>query len=96
MPRLSSSRIHQEAAALAHGSVTSHGFVDGNKRTVLHLTRLLVTRSGYTLAEDPEVIAEALKSIARGEIGSDDLVEWFRERLTWTEIPAQIKRKRLI
>ena len=29
-------RIHKKAAALVHGIVSNHGFVDGNKRTALY------------------------------------------------------------
>jgi len=28
-------RLHQKAAALVHGIVSNHGFVDGNKRTAV-------------------------------------------------------------
>ncbi|MCY4596914.1 MAG: type II toxin-antitoxin system death-on-curing family toxin [Bryobacterales bacterium] len=73
--------IHQKAAALVHGVVSNHGFVDGNKRTALYLVDLLVRRSGYSLNERDEVIVETLVAVARGEMGYDDLADWFRQRL---------------
>ena len=77
-------RIHQKAAALVHGVVSNHGFVDGNKRTALYLVELLVSRSGYTLVEQDERIVEMLVDVARGELGFDELAHWFKERLVRT------------
>ena len=74
-------RIHQKAAALVHGVVTNHGFVDGNKRTALYLVELLAVRSGYRLAVEDLVVADAVTSVARGELGYDALATWFEERL---------------
>ena len=73
--------IHQKAAALLHGIVSNHGFVDGNKRTALYLVELMVQRSGYVFVEDDMVIVEVITSVARGETSYGDLAEWFRERL---------------
>ena len=74
-------RIHEKAAAVVHGIVSNHGFADGNKRTALYLVELLALRSGYEFAEDDEVIADTITSVARGETDYEDLVEWFRPRL---------------
>ena len=74
-------RIHQKAAALVHGVVTNHGFVDGNKRTALYLVELLAVRSGYRLAVEDLVVADAVTDVARGELGYDALATWFEERL---------------
>lgn len=67
-----------------HGVVLSHGYVEGNKRTGLHLVELLVRRSGYTLVEQDEKIVDMLVDVARGDLDPDDLAHWFRERLTRT------------
>ncbi len=74
-------RIHQKAAALVHGIVTNHGFVDGNKRTALYLVELLAVRSGYRLAVQDLVVADIVTAVARGELGYEELAGWFRERL---------------
>ena len=73
--------IYQKAAALLHGVVCNHGFVDGNKRTAFYLVELLAQRSGYEFIEDDMAIVEIIRSVARGEIGYEDLAEWFRPRL---------------
>ena len=43
--------IHAKAAALLEAVATSHGFTDGNKRTALILTHILLDRSGYVLRQ---------------------------------------------
>ncbi len=66
---------------MVHGVVTNHGFVDGNKRTALYLVELLAVRSGYRLAVEDLVVADAVTAVARGELGYDALTTWFEERL---------------
>lgn len=74
--------IHEKAAALVHGVVSNHGFVDGNKRTALYLLNLLVTRSGYKLEiENQEEFVVLIERVVVKEICMDALAEWFRERL---------------
>ncbi|MDE2928113.1 MAG: type II toxin-antitoxin system death-on-curing family toxin [Acidobacteriota bacterium] len=74
-------RIHQKAAALVHGIVSNHGFVDGNKRTAVYLVELLAVRSDYSLIEDDLILADVITSVATGEMRYEELVEWFKKRL---------------
>ena len=55
--------------------------MDGNKRTALYLVELLAVRSGYRLAVEDLVVADAVTDVARGELGYDALATWFEERL---------------
>ncbi len=73
--------LHEKAAALIHGVVSNHGFVDGNKRTALYLAILLIRRSGYQTRVNPEAMVEVITSVARGEISLEELAEWLREEL---------------
>ena len=62
-------RIHEKAAALLHGIVSNHGFVDGNKRTGLYLIELLLRRSvapatGWTPATVPPSISSSASPTA--------------------------------
>ncbi len=78
--------IHRKAAALLHALVQNHGFVDGNKRSALIVTLLMVERSGYRLKLDvDERIDDTVVSVAEGETTFDDLAEWFRVRLSKTQ-----------
>lgn len=75
--------IAGKCAALLHGVVRNHGFVDGNKRTALLLTLLLIERSGYSLHVSPaERIDDVVVAVAEGEMSLPDLIDWFRERLS--------------
>ena len=74
-------RIHEKAAALVHGIVSNHAYVDGNKRTALYLVELLAVRSGYQLVEEDLVLADVITDVARGAMDYPDLVTWFEARL---------------
>jgi death-on-curing protein len=80
--------IGSRAAALFEAVAKNHGFVDGNKRTAILLTDLLIKRSGYRLtasdaSEDLNLAIERLAvSVARGELQLADITEWFKRRLT--------------
>jgi death-on-curing protein len=74
--------IHRKAAALLHSLVQNHGFVDGNKRSALIVTLLLVERSGYHLQLiDDERVDDMIVSVAEGKTDFDALAEWFKLRL---------------
>lgn len=74
--------IHLKAAALLHALIQNHGFVDGNKRSALIVTLLMIERSGYHLHLDgTERIDDIVVSVAERKMSFDALVEWFRLRL---------------
>ncbi|MCY4184244.1 MAG: type II toxin-antitoxin system death-on-curing family toxin [Rhodobacteraceae bacterium] len=74
-------RIHQKSAALVHGVVKNHGFVDGNKRTAFCLVRLLAIRSGYEIVATQEEIEAMLIGVAENRTDNIELVDWFRVHL---------------
>ncbi len=75
--------IANKAAAVLHSMVGNHGFVDGNKRTAWLLVEILIDRSGYTLnTRDDDPIDDLVVGVATGEIQFDELVVWFKDRLT--------------
>lgn len=74
--------IHRKAAALLHALVRNHGFVDGNKRTALIVTLLMVERSGYHLQlDEAERVDDTVVSVAEGSMDFDALADWFKIRL---------------
>lgn len=74
--------IHLKAAALLHALIQNHGFVDGNKRSALIATLLMIKRSGYRLIVDnAERIDDIVVEVAAGERSFDQLAAWFRPRL---------------
>lgn len=80
--------IASKAAALLEAVANNHGFVDGNKRTAILLTDLLIKKSGYRLTvsyvnEDlNQALEELVVSVARGELQLADITDWFKQRVT--------------
>lgn len=78
--------IAQKAAALVHSLATNHGFVDGNKRTALYMTALLLGRSGYKLRDDDEdllnrEVEEMVLAVVEHRMAFDEIKAWFKERI---------------
>ncbi len=79
--------IAQKASALVQSMAGNHGFADGNKRSTIILTHLLLLKSGYQLVplatDDPLDVAmeELVLSVVRHELEFDKIVNWFNERL---------------
>ena len=69
------------AAAYAFGIARNHPFIDGNKRTAAVVSETFLALNQHTLlANDAEVVV-AFVALAAGEIGEDDLADWFRSHL---------------
>jgi death-on-curing protein len=87
--------IARKAAALVESVATNHGFADGNKRTAVILTHLLLRKSGYELVPlgtdaslDIEVETIVL-SVVNRDVSFEDLVGWFRARIRRSEHPLR-------
>ena len=69
------------AAAYAFGIARNHPFTDGNKRTAAVVSETFLMLNGYALgATDAEVVV-AFVALAAGELGEDELADWFRQHL---------------
>ncbi|MDE2404106.1 MAG: type II toxin-antitoxin system death-on-curing family toxin [Sphingomonadales bacterium] len=69
------------AAAYAFGIARNHPFVDGNKRTAAVVSETFLALNGHVLdATDAEVVV-AFLALAAGELGEDELADWFRTHL---------------
>jgi death-on-curing protein len=69
------------AAAYAYGIARNHPFVDGNKRTAAVVSETFLRLNGFELrATDAELVV-AFLALAAGEIGEEEMADWFRERL---------------
>lgn len=69
------------AAAYAHGLVSNHGFVDGNKRVAWVTARLFLVANGRKLAFDPFDAIRIMESAAAGQVSEEEVASWFRVRL---------------
>lgn len=73
--------IGRKAAALLDGVARFHGFADGNKRTAVLLTELLLRKSGYELNATDDDLENVTVAVAVGELSLEDLVAWFKLRI---------------
>lgn len=69
------------AAAYAYGIARNHPFTDGNKRTAWVFARLFLMLNGQTLSFTPRMAIDMVLALAAGELGEDELADWFRQHL---------------
>jgi death-on-curing protein len=67
--------LKEKAAALAHQVITRHVFVDGNKRTGIHIAWEFLKSNGIDIYLDETVIDIAV-ALATGGATRDDLLIW--------------------
>ena len=68
------------AAAYLFHIVRNHPFVDGNKRTALVAALLFLGLNGVELETDDEPLEVMVWSVARNELGKEQIASWLRER----------------
>jgi death-on-curing protein len=73
--------VHDKAAALVHGLVTCHAFVDGNKRVGLAATLVWLEVNGYRLALDGEQRYAMTMRIADGTLSTEALAALLRDAI---------------
>lgn len=69
------------AAAYAYGIARNHPFTDGNKRTAWVFARLFLMLNGQSLSFTPRMAIDVVLALAAGELGEDELADWFRQHL---------------
>ncbi|QYU69502.1 type II toxin-antitoxin system death-on-curing family toxin [Leptolyngbya sp. 15MV] len=69
------------AAAYAFGLARNHPFADGNKRTAWIMARLFLRLNDITIAYDAAEAIQTVLELAAGELGEDELADWFRQHL---------------
>ena len=65
------------AAAYAFGISSNHPFVDGNKRTALVVSFAFLDINGIAVTASQEDAYETILALAAGEIGEEQIAEWF-------------------
>lgn len=74
--------IERKAAALLQAIAQNHGFVDGNKRTAVYALDLLLTRSGYRLADAAvDALEDVVIAVVEHAMSFDELVAWLRANI---------------
>jgi len=70
------------AAAYAFGIARNHPFVDGNKRTAAVVSETFLMLNGYLLTSTDAQVVVAIVGLAAGELGEDELADWFRQHIS--------------
>ena len=68
------------AASYAFGLARNYPFVDGNKRTAAAVSITFLDLNGCRFSGSDAEIVVAFAALAAGEVGEDELAQWFRER----------------
>ena len=71
--------LEEKVAALIHGIITSHPFLDGNKRTAIRLGLDVMLENGRQLdltAIDDQAVEDTAVAVAVGELSLEELARW--------------------
>lgn len=81
--------LASKAAALFEAIATNHGFVDGNKRTAIYVTYLLIRRSHHDISQlesDAGLtipLEDLALAVATGEKRLPEITAWFQQRIVF-------------
>lgn len=66
------------AASYAFGIAKNHPFIDGNKRTAFVTAATFIELHGRGMVASEADAVTITLALAAGEVGEDDVAEWFR------------------
>jgi len=72
------SDLFTKAAALMHGLIKNHPFIDGNKRTAITAASLFLLQKGYRLETSNDELHRFTLKVASENIAIDEIARWFR------------------
>lgn len=65
-----------KAAVMCRSIISNHPFVDGNKRTGIHVTLIFLELNGIELQYSQNELIELGFGVASGRLSSDDILKW--------------------
>jgi death-on-curing protein len=68
------------AAALCHGLVRDHPFVDGNKRVGFLAAYTFLALNGLKFEADEDDVVSTIEGVASGSVSEADLAEWLKAK----------------
>lgn len=68
-----------KAAVMCRSIISNHPFVDGNKRTGIHVTLIFLELNGIELQYSQNELIELGLGIASSKLSSDDILNWLIE-----------------
>ncbi len=73
--------IERKAAVLLFGILTSHPFVDGNKRTAFRAMETFLNANGKKFVAGEEVIWIKLHNISEGKMSMNENLKWIKNNM---------------
>jgi death on curing protein len=70
-----------KASTLFFGIITSHPFVDGNKRTAISSAETFLKENGYELTANDEELWDIVHKISEGKLKFRKVVFWIKDRI---------------
>jgi len=71
----------EKAAAVMHGIITGHPFLDGNKRTGYALARLILQDAGLDIHASENERYDMVIQVATGQLDVEGIVAWMKEHV---------------
>ncbi len=68
-----------KAAVMCRSIISNHPFVDGNKRTGIHVMLIFLELNGIEIQYTQDELIELGLGIASGQLSSDDILNWLIE-----------------
>ena len=69
--------LFTKAAALMHGIIKNHPFLDGNKRTAITAASIFLLRNGYALKTSNRALTQFTLKTASEKREISDIARWF-------------------
>ena len=69
------------AATIFYGILTSHPFVDGNKRTALESMKTFLSINGKNFTASENELWDKLHAISEGKLKFEEVVKWIKEKV---------------
>lgn len=71
----------EKAAAIMHGIITGHPFIDGNKRTGYALARLILQDAGLDVRAGLDETYAMVIRVATGQVDVEGVAKWMEGRI---------------
>lgn len=73
--------IHDEIIKETFGIITSHPFIDGNKRTAISSTETFMRENGHEFIANDEELWDIVHKISEGKLKFRKVVFWIKDRI---------------
>ena len=73
--------LERSATTLFYGILSSHAFVDGNKRTSFVVMEIFLEKNSKKLKANEEEVWKIIKKISEGKLKFEEVVHWIKQNI---------------